>query len=103
MEQPESLAAQVDTPSDVALLDGFITEDDAALRARHAALGLAMSLEDFSFTRDYFRDEEKRDPSITEIKMLDTYWSDHCRHTTFATELTDIQFQEVTEEINEAH
>ena len=103
MQQPESLAAKVEQPSDVALLDGFITEDTTALSARHKELGLAMSLEDFNFTREYFRDEEKRDPSITEIKMLDTYWSDHCRHTTFATELTDIQFQDGTEIIKDAY
>ena len=58
------------------------------------ALGLAMSLEDLIFTQDYFRDQENRNPSITEIKMLDTYWSDHCRHTTFATKIESVEFEE---------
>jgi len=103
MELPETLVQESETPADVALLDGMITESDDALQLRHKELGLAMSLEDFAFTRCYFRDEEKRDPSITEIKMLDTYWSDHCRHTTFATQLSDVTFQDGTECIKDAY
>ena len=76
-------------PADVAILTGFTRQDPASLRAE---LALAMSAEDVAFCQTYFRDEENRDPSITEIKMLDTYWSDHCRHTTFLTKITDVTF-----------
>ncbi len=103
MDQPDSLELKVEAPGDVEVLEGFITEDDAALEARRAALGLAMSPEDFRFTRDYFRDDENRNPTITEIKMLDTYWSDHCRHTTFATKFNDVTFNSGTDFINKAY
>jgi phosphoribosylformylglycinamidine synthase len=78
-------------PRDVAILTGFTTADPAAIRSEH---GLAMSPEDVAFCQTYFRDEEKRDPSITELKMLDTYWSDHCRHTTFLTKIEDATFED---------
>ena len=87
------------TPADVAILDGFADADPAALRA---SLSLAMSAEDVAFCQGYFRDEEKRDPSITEIRMLDTYWSDHCRHTTFLTSISDVRFGEGTGPVQRA-
>jgi phosphoribosylformylglycinamidine synthase len=87
------------SPPDVAILTGFTNQNPAAIRAE---FGLAMSAEDVSFCQGYFRDEEKRDPSITEIKMLDTYWSDHCRHTTFLTKIEDVTFDEGTEPIQRA-
>ncbi len=87
------------SPPDVAILSGFATMDAAALRAE---LGLAMSAEDVVFCQAYFRDEEKRDPSLTEIRMLDTYWSDHCRHTTFLTKIDEVTFGEGTEPVQRA-
>lgn len=81
-------------PADVAVIDGFTAMDDDALRSLSARMGLAMSFEDLQFCRTYFRDEERRDPTVTEIRVIDTYWSDHCRHTTFMTELTDVSFEE---------
>ena len=87
------------SPPDVAILTGFTNQNPAAIRAE---FGLAMSAEDVAFCQGYFRDEEKRDPSITEIKMLDTYWSDHCRHTTFLTKIEDVTFDEGTEPIQRA-
>ncbi len=83
--------AKPTTPDDVAILTGFSSADPAAIRADH---GLAMSAEDVAFCQSYFRDQEQRDPSITEIKMLDTYWSDHCRHTTFLTKIDNVTFDE---------
>ncbi len=103
MDVPATLEQQVEVPADVAILDGMTSESDDALEARRAGLGLAMSAEDFRFTRDYFRDEESRDPSITEIKMLDTYWSDHCRHTTFATKFNEVVFNDGTDVIKNAY
>jgi phosphoribosylformylglycinamidine synthase len=87
------------SPADVALLTGFTSLDPASVRAD---FGLAMSAEDVAFCQAYFRDEEKRDPSLTEIKMLDTYWSDHCRHTTFLTRIEEATFDEGTEVIQRA-
>jgi len=78
-------------PTDVATLTGFRTADPAAIRADH---GLAMSLEDIAFCQNYFASEESRDPSITELKMLDTYWSDHCRHTTFLARIDEVIFED---------
>jgi phosphoribosylformylglycinamidine synthase len=78
-------------PNDVRILNGFTTADPAAIRTEH---GLAMSPEDVAFCQNYFHTEEKRDPSITELKMLDTYWSDHCRHTTFLTKIEDVTFDD---------
>ena len=83
-------------PDAVASIDGFTTMDDAALQDVSAHMGLAMSFDDLKFCQTYFRDEEHRDPTITEIRVIDTYWSDHCRHTTFMTELTDISFEDGT-------
>lgn len=93
MQTPDSLELKVEVPGDVEILDGFITASLEDLQDRRNKLGLAMSTEDLAFTQAYFRDEEQRDPSITEIKMLDTYWSDHCRHTTFATKIKTVEFE----------
>ena len=64
------------------------------LKELYDSLGLAMTFKDFLHIQNYFKGEEKRDPSMTEIRVLDTYWSDHCRHTTFSTELTDVEFDD---------
>jgi phosphoribosylformylglycinamidine synthase len=103
MEQPESLAQEITTPADVEILDWFSDATDEELTLKRNELGLAMSAQDFIFTQRYFRDEEKRNPSITEIKMLDTYWSDHCRHTTFATRLNEVSFEDGTEYVKQAY
>ena len=92
MEKPETLAMQVDVPEDVAVIDGFITMEDAALAEMVKNLGMAMSAEDLCFCRDYFRDTEHRCPTMTELRAIDTYWSDHCRHTTFLTAIDGIEF-----------
>ncbi|MBQ9639670.1 MAG: phosphoribosylformylglycinamidine synthase [Bacteroidales bacterium] len=92
--KPTTLSEQFDEPADVALLTGFQTMAEEPLRQLYDSLGLAMTFADFQHIQRYFHDEEHRDPSMTEIRVLDTYWSDHCRHTTFATELKDIHFDE---------
>ena len=94
LEKPETLITKYDDPADVAILDGFCGMSEEELRSKYDSLGLAMTFNDFLHIRKYFEDEEKRDPSMTEIRVLDTYWSDHCRHTTFATELKDVEFDE---------
>ena len=93
-EKPETLAEHYDEPADVAILEGFKDMAEEPLQELYGSLGLAMTFADFLHIQRYFHDDEKRDPSMTEIRVLDTYWSDHCRHTTFATELTDVQFDE---------
>ncbi len=102
MSIPKSLTPNTHEPADVAILTGFIAESAAALAARRHTLGLAMSEADLAFCQTYFRDEEQRDPSLTEIKMLDTYWSDHCRHTTFLTKIDGVTFGENTEPVQRA-
>jgi phosphoribosylformylglycinamidine synthase len=92
--KPETLAEHYEEPADVKIFDGFATMPEDELKELYGSLGLAMTFADFLHIQRYFRDEEKRDPSMTEIRVLDTYWSDHCRHTTFATELTDVKFDE---------
>ncbi len=94
MDKPETLAMHADVPADVATVEGFISMDDKALGEMVRALGMAMSAEDLCFCRDYFRDTEKRDPSLTELRAIDTYWSDHCRHTTFLTAIDEIAFED---------
>jgi len=94
MDLPASLAIRAETPPDVAVLDGFNTRDPDALEALRRELGLAMSPADLSFCQRHFRDEARRDPTLAEIRLLDTYWSDHCRHTTFHTRLEEITFDE---------
>ena len=90
LELPETLAAQHTVPSSVATVEGFVTMDETALSDLLDKLGLAMDLDDLKFLQNYFANEEKRDPTITEIRVVDTYWSDHCRHTTFSTHLDNI-------------
>ncbi|MEE0777092.1 MAG: AIR synthase-related protein, partial [Bacillota bacterium] len=92
LAKPESIREEAPVPVPVAILEGFITMDDENLTLLYEQLSLAMSKEDFFFTRDYFV-KEQRDPTITEIKVLDTYWSDHCRHTTFMTVIDDVEFK----------
>ena len=92
--KPETLAQHFDEPADVHIFAGFKDMDESALRNLYNSLGLAMTFADFLHIQNYFRGEEHRDPSMTEIRVLDTYWSDHCRHTTFATELKDVKFYE---------
>ncbi len=91
LEKPETLAAQYAAPETVATVEGFISLDDSGLAALLDKLGLAMDLDDLKFLQAYFRDEEKRDPTITEVRVVDTYWSDHCRHTTFSTHLDEVK------------
>ncbi len=93
-ELPETLAAVFETPADIAVFDGFMAMGEAELKGLYDSLNLAMTFRDFKHIQNYFAEEEKRDPSVTEIRVLDTYWSDHCRHTTFSTELKNITFAE---------
>lgn len=93
MEKPLTLAVQYDIPHTVDTLDGFIDLDDDKLADFLESKGLAMDLDDLRFCRDYFRSEH-RDPTITEIRMIDTYWSDHCRHTTFLTTIDNVKFED---------
>ena len=94
MDKPETLVTQFDEPKDVRIFDGFQYMEEGRLKELYNSLGLAMTFKDFLHIQKYFQGEEKRDPSMTEIRVLDTYWSDHCRHTTFSTELTKITFGE---------
>jgi len=94
LELPETLTVEYAAPQTVATVDGFIGLDDAGLSELLEKLGLAMDLDDLKFLQAYFRDEEHRDPTITEIRVVDTYWSDHCRHTTFSTHLDNIQIHD---------
>ena len=94
LEKPETLVSVFDEPEDVKIFDGFKDMPEAELKELYDSLGLAMTFKDFLHVQNYFAGEEKRDPSMTEIRVLDTYWSDHCRHTTFSTELTDVAFGE---------
>ena len=94
IEMPESLIDKSDEPLDVATIDGFCDTDDDGLKAMIADMGLAMDFDDISFCRDYFKNTEKRNPTVTEIRMIDTYWSDHCRHTTFSTILDNVKIDD---------
>ncbi|MDD6332902.1 MAG: AIR synthase-related protein, partial [Clostridia bacterium] len=91
---PETLVTEFGIPADVKYFDGFKDMPEDELKKLYDSLGLAMTFKDFKFIQEYFANEEKRDPSMTEIRVLDTYWSDHCRHTTFATELTEVKFKD---------
>ena len=93
-DKPDTIVQTFPEPSDVKIFEGFITMPEDDLRELYSSLNLAMTFKDFLFIRKYFSEEEKRNPSVTEIRMLDTYWSDHCRHTTFLTELTEVSFEE---------
>ena len=92
--KPDTLIMKYDEPEDIKVFDGFKDMAEEDLKALYGSLGLAMTFKDFLHIQYYFKTEEDRDPSMTEIRVLDTYWSDHCRHTTFSTELTDVTFGE---------
>ena len=92
--KPETLVVKFKEPADVITFDGFVTMEEAELNELYGSLNLAMTFKDFLHIQNYFKNEEKRDPSMTEIRVLDTYWSDHCRHTTFLTELKDVEFED---------
>ena len=94
LEIPETLVTEYDEPADVIIFDGFKDMPEDKLKELYESLGLAMTFKDFLHIQNYFKNDEKRNPSMTEIRVLDTYWSDHCRHTTFSTELTDVTFDE---------
>ena len=94
MVKPETLVTKFEEPEDVKIFDGFIDMEEAALKELYASLNLAMTFKDFQHIQNYFKNEEKRNPSMTEIRVLDTYWSDHCRHTTFSTELKNVTFKD---------
>ncbi len=94
IDRPETLLTEFEEPEDVKILADFCQIQKDKLQELYNSLGLAMTFKDFLHIQNYFRDEEHRDPSMTEIRVLDTYWSDHCRHTTFSTELKNIRFGE---------
>ncbi len=94
MVKPETLITVFDEPADVANFDGFTQMTQDKLKTLYNSLGLAMTFKDFLHIQNYYKNEEYRDPTVTEIRVLDTYWSDHCRHTTFSTELKDVTFAE---------
>ena len=91
-DKPSTLVAEFEVPEDIKNFEGFAAAPEAELKALYDTLNLAMTFKDFLHIQRYFRDEERRDPTVTEIRVLDTYWSDHCRHTTFATELKNVRF-----------
>ncbi len=93
LDKPEALVMTADRPADTMRIAGFITWNEDALRRYYDGMGFAMTLSDLAFCQEYFRDTERRDPTVTELRVIDTYWSDHCRHTTFLTELTDIEIE----------
>lgn len=93
-EKPETLVTVFDEPADIKVFDGFQNMPEAELKELYGSLGLAMTFKDFLHIQNYYKNEEHRDPTMTEIRVLDTYWSDHCRHTTFSTELKDVVFDE---------
>ena len=94
LQKPETLVTEFKDPEDVKIFDGFRDMEEAPLKELYSSLNLAMTFKDFLHIQNYFKNEEKRDPSMTEIRVLDTYWSDHCRHTTFSTELTQVKFDD---------
>lgn len=94
LEKPETLVTEFEEPADVIIFDGFKDMAEEPLKELYNSLGLAMTFKDFLHIQNYYKNEENRDPSMTEIRVLDTYWSDHCRHTTFNTELTDVTFDD---------
>ncbi|MDF2672466.1 MAG: phosphoribosylformylglycinamidine synthase [Clostridiales bacterium] len=93
LEKPDKLQMDIENPSDVKILEGFINMTDKELIEFMNQNGFAMNYEDLKFCQEYFKNTEKRNPSITEIKVIDTYWSDHCRHTTFETKIEDVQIE----------
>ncbi len=105
LDKPESLALTVDIPMDVKILTGFINKNTDQLATVLEEMGLAMGVADLAFCQQYFRDTEHRDPTVTEVRVLDTYWSDHCRHTTFATAIEKVEIEDgnFTTPIKEAY
>ncbi|RCW50774.1 MULTISPECIES: phosphoribosylformylglycinamidine synthase [unclassified Halanaerobium] len=105
LEKPDKLKIDYHLPEKVDIIDEFINKDEKELNKMIDKLGLAMSIEDLKHIQIYFREEESRNPTITEIRVLDTYWSDHCRHTTFLTEIEDVEIEknEFTQEIEKAY
>lgn len=104
-EKPSTLHEQFPVPDSVHNVKGFINSDDSELRQLSSDFGFAMSDEDLFFCRDYFKNIEKRDPTVTELKVIDTYWSDHCRHTTFSTQITDVTFDKepISQKVSEVY
>lgn len=94
MDIPDTLDMKSDIPDNVATVENFISWDDSQIADFHKKMGFAMSIEDLCFCREYFKNTEKRDPTITELKVIDTYWSDHCRHTTFSTSLDNVEIEQ---------
>ena len=92
--KPVTLESNYEEPADVIHFAGFSMMPEAELKELYQSLSLAMTFQDFLHIQHYFKTEEKRDPSMTEVKVLDTYWSDHCRHTTFSTELKNVEFED---------
>ena len=93
LDKPETLDMETPVPENVKRVEGFITWNDDEMAEYFGSMGFAMTLSDLKFCRDYFRDTEHRDPSVTELRVIDTYWSDHCRHTTFLTRLSEIEIE----------
>ena len=93
LDKPETLDMETPVPDDVKRVEGFIKWNDDEMADYYGSMGFAMTLDDLKFCRDYFRDEENRDPSVTELRVIDTYWSDHCRHTTFLTRLSEVEIE----------
>ncbi len=94
LERPETLVMKMEYPEDVKSFEGFINMSEDEVKALRKELGTAMNDEDLLFCQEYFRDVEKRNPTVTEIRVIDTYWSDHCRHTTFNTKINGVEFEE---------
>ncbi|MDD4378091.1 MAG: phosphoribosylformylglycinamidine synthase, partial [Eubacteriales bacterium] len=105
MDKPETLDVEFYVPEDVKTISGFIGFEDKELQGMLENMGLAMDMDDLKFCQQYFKNTEKRDPSVTEIRMIDTYWSDHCRHTTFQTNIENIEFEKapITEKIESVY
>ena len=93
LEKPQTLDMEIPVPENVKRIEGFIKWNDEEMARFYSSMGFAMTLADLKFCRDYFRDTENRDPSVTELRVIDTYWSDHCRHTTFLTQLSSIEIE----------
>jgi len=101
--KPDTLAENLPAPSDVAVMHGFIDLDTSGLKAFRAEYGLAMSMEDIAHVQNYFKNDEQRDPTEAEIRVIDTYWSDHCRHTTFLTRLENVSFDESADQVKNVY
>ncbi|MDY3031471.1 MAG: phosphoribosylformylglycinamidine synthase [Clostridia bacterium] len=93
LEKPETLDMEITVPEDVAVVDGFISMDEGAMEEFLGKMGFAMDIDDLKFCQEYFKNTEKRDPTVTEMRMIDTYWSDHCRHTTFSTRINNVTIE----------